>query len=79
MTSQYRGVSFKTQGRNGRKVQMWIASTTLKGGISWWCYANSEREAAIAYDRKMIEIGKEPVNILKRKTQSEPRDPQVNR
>lgn len=33
----------------------------------WAKYFNNEREAAIAVDKKLIEKGKEPVNILKRK------------
>jgi len=34
---------------------------------NWRKLCHTEREAAIAYDIKMIEIGKEPVNILIRK------------
>ena len=38
-----------------------------KFGTYWSKWCDTEREAAIAYDIKMIELGRPPVNILKRK------------
>jgi len=35
--------------------------------FKWTKYFDNEREAAIAVDKKLLEKGKEPVNILKRK------------
>jgi len=35
--------------------------------LKWANYFLSEREAAIAVDKKLLEKGKEPVNILKKK------------
>lgn len=39
----------------------------LEPSINWRAYFDTEREAAIAVDKKLIEIGEEPVNILVRK------------
>ena len=33
----------------------------------WTKYNKTERQAAIEYDKKLIELGKNPVNILIRK------------
>lgn len=50
---------------DGRYVT-WAAYGTVKGRRFIIC-AKTEREAALKYDIKMIEAGKNPVNILKRK------------
>ena len=60
--SKYKGV---TKGINYGKLN-WLAQyRTSKHNWSKWC--KTEKEAAMAYDIKMIQIGKEPVNILVRK------------
>ena len=61
--SKYKGVSANiTQG----KYFWWIATLTHKN-INYKKHFKSEREAAIAYDKMRIEIGKKPINILKPK------------
>ncbi len=61
----YKGVYWRRS--YSGKYKYWVAAGSIKGrhfGIS----AKSEREAALKYDKKMIENGKPPVNILKRAT-----------
>ncbi|NOQ49536.1 MAG: hypothetical protein GQ553_02590 [Nitrosomonadaceae bacterium] len=62
MTSKYRGVS-----KDARAVRLkWHARYhNRKVGRTWKTWHATEREAALAYDKKMIELGKPPVNILK--------------
>ena len=48
------------------KGRKWVGQILWGMGI-WVAYFETEREAAIAVDKKLIEIGEEPVNILKRK------------
>ena len=63
--SKYKGVSlFKKKG--GKDIENWAAQGSHKG-VRWMKTFRTEREAAIGYDMKMIQLGKEPVNILKRK------------
>jgi len=58
----YRGVYLY---RIGGKYNYWFARGTVKGK-SFAITCKSERDAGLKYDMKMIEMGKEPVNILKR-------------
>jgi hypothetical protein len=45
----------------------WRAQHRHKG-VRWYGKSRStERESALDYDKRMIELGLEPVNILKRK------------
>jgi len=39
----------------------------INDGYNWTAFFATEREAAIAVDKKMIELGRKPVNILKPK------------
>lgn len=57
--SKYKGVSKVT---NGRK-EYWMTQYRT-GNHRWEKHCDTERQAAIAFDKKMLEIGKEPVNIL---------------
>jgi hypothetical protein len=52
------------------KELYWYASipaAILNQGYIWNKLFKLERQAAIAVDRKLIEVGRWPVNILKRK------------
>ena len=63
ISEKYKGVyQFKNLGVYTR----WCAIGTVNGR-KFNIPSDSERDAALKYDKKMIEIGKEPVNILKRK------------
>lgn len=61
VNSDYVGV-FNTHSKKGS----WRAEMIING-CEWRCYYDTEKEAAKAYDLKLIEIREEPVNILKRK------------
>jgi hypothetical protein len=62
--SKYKGVSKKTANIN----KPWkISKYNKMGGRSAVLYFESEREAALEYDKYLLSIGKEPVNILIRK------------
>lgn len=54
--------------RQGRKIGLRHYARIKRNNLSWTskCY-ESERDAAIAYDKKLIELGELPVNILKKK------------
>jgi hypothetical protein len=59
----YKGVyTQRCKGRDG----YWFARGSINGK-RFAIYAKTEREAGLKYDMKMIENGKEPVNVLKRK------------
>lgn len=61
-TSKYKGVNkSKRQGK-----VLWM-SQYRANGHNWQKWHKTERDAAIAFDIKMIQIGKNPVNILKPK------------
>lgn len=61
-SSNYKGVSKS----NVRGKVKWIAQYNANGH-NWAKWCGTEREAAIAYDVKMVQIGKEPINVLIRK------------
>ena len=63
--SKYRGVT-KRRKVSSNHDKIWEASHQYKKE-RWTGRFMTEREAAIAYDRRCIELGLEPVNILKRK------------
>lgn len=65
-TSKYKGVGLYTI--DG--VLKWKAFYMVSKTSMWQKICSSEREAAIAYDKKMLELGKQPVNILKPKTKT---------
>lgn len=66
--SKYKGVSFRAKAGGRTAKKPWVAKCTLKDGSRWVSpYRETEREAAIDYDKKLIEQGKPPVNILKPK------------
>lgn len=67
-TSHYKGVVFSIRKLHGRDYPKWQASCRLSDNKRWNSYHDTEREAAIAYDKKRIELGKDPVNVLKPKT-----------
>lgn len=67
-TSQYKYVSFNKTITHGRKVERWRAALNVSAGQVWACFKTTEREAALAVDKKLIELGREPVNILKPKS-----------
>ncbi len=61
----YKGV-YWVRGWGGRRIY-WNARGSINGrGFS--IFDKTERGAALKYDKKMIENGKPPVNILKRAT-----------
>lgn len=62
--SKYKGVS---QVLDSGKYIVWRTSGSINGRKFTGTYS-TEKEAAIQYDKKMIENGKEPVNILKKTT-----------
>ena len=64
MKSKYKGVHLNKK-YSGFK-RLWAARYN-GGEYRWTKCCMTEREAALAYDIKMIELGKEPVNILKQK------------
>lgn len=64
---KYKGVRSRNRDRNGNKVLKYYASISTNA-LKWYGrHRNTEREAAIDYDIKLIELGKNPVNILKPK------------
>jgi len=69
MKSKYKGVYCTRNPRRSKLATetplLWGARYTYPDGKMWSRNTKTEREAAIAYDKKMIEIGREPVNILK--------------
>ncbi len=60
--TQYKGVAEET--KDGKTF--FIARKTHKG-IRWMKICETEKEAAKAYDIRLIELGLQPVNILKPK------------
>ena len=62
--SKYKGVS---KVRYSGRYDYWRAECRLSDGTNCTKLCKTERQAAIAYDKMMIEQRKEPVNILVRK------------
>ena len=61
----YKGV-YKAKRPSVGSAECWVASGSING-VRFNTHSPTERGAALKYDMKMIENGKEPVNILKRK------------
>jgi len=61
--SHYKGVS-KIMSKDGKEG--WL-STGMVNGLRFVSKHSTEREAALNFDKKMIECGKNPVNILIKK------------
>jgi len=57
----YKGV-YHAYKKHGKEDERWRC---VLDGLT--TYHNTEREAAIAFDKKLINKGKEPVNVLIRK------------
>lgn len=62
--SKYKGVLKVRQTSNNSEY--WKAQYKTRGH-NWTCACATEKEAAIAFDKKMIEIGEQPVNVLVRR------------
>jgi len=67
MTSKYKYVMFYNKGANSNRKKPWKMNI-LFGKLNATASFATEREAALAVDKKLIQMGEEPVNILKRKT-----------
>lgn len=61
---KYKGVTRTTH--SGRYVYYYATRTNRKTGSRSRTKHETAREAAIAYDKMLIQEGKDPVNILKR-------------
>ena len=66
-TSKYFGVSLNKTRVHGRPVERWQCHVTISHGKQWITNKETERDAALAVDKKLIELGRQPVNILKPK------------
>lgn len=64
--SKYKGVSYIEPHFKDRFQKFW-RFCLVYNKIKYTAYKDTEREAAISYDMKLIELGKDPVNILKKK------------
>lgn len=62
--SKYKGVLKVRQTSNNSEY--WKVQYKTRGH-NWTCAFDTEKEAAIAFDKKMIEIGEQPVNVLVRR------------
>ena len=65
--SDYIGVTYAPLQRSDKKWRAFVGQSKNNLGLHWQARFITEREAAIAVDKKRIELGLEPVNILKRK------------
>lgn len=66
--SKYTGVCYTYS--NSNRVHYWRFSFKKDGLVAQMDFPfteDGERKAAIMYDKKLLENGKDPVNILKRK------------
>lgn len=61
--SQYKGVNMIQS--NGNEIY-WKYQLTYKG-VKYQGAYKTEKEAGLSYDLKLIDLGKEPVNILVKK------------
>ena len=78
---KFRGKKYINKGSKYKYVNLYIDRTTKKEtweaalnrdtnkkeGASWSKSFDNERDAALAVDKKLISLGKNPVNILKKK------------
>ena len=66
--TEYKGVGSYELINNGKSFgRVYQAQLMIKNGNRWHSKNfTSAKEAALAYDKKRIELGLEPVNILKR-------------
>ena len=49
------------------QFEYWQAQLILPNGKKWCKTCKTEHKAALSVDLKLIELGREPVNVLKRK------------
>jgi hypothetical protein len=66
-TSQYYGVSRVTKHNVVEAGWLWEARVYCKNGRVAYKYCKDEREAAVWVDKKLIDDGRDPVNVLKKK------------
>ena len=69
--SKYKFVYSQNSRLGGFRKYLWYAQISTPT-FYYKRYTETEREAAIAADKYLIRIGREPVNILKRKTNDNP-------
>lgn len=62
--SDYKGVALIRKARS--KEESWVAQYKYRK-TNWSAHFDTERQAAVAYDKKMLELGREPVNVLVKK------------
>ena len=65
--SKYKYVSFHRSTITHNTYEYWQTQLSLPNGKKWNKKCKTEKEAALAVDLKLIELGREPVNTLKRK------------
>lgn len=72
--TDYRKLDVEYMKSDYRFVSKWIIdgedyfkAQVKRGDLSWACWFNTEKEAALGADKKLIEHGYPPVNILKKK------------
>jgi hypothetical protein len=61
---KYKGVSKSVR---GKRYVTWIARHQ-HNGEKWTVTMNTQRDAALAYDKRLIQLGMQPVNILRKAT-----------
>jgi len=66
-TSNYKYVRFVAK-KHGKPFNKWEAQVYINQGNQSKSYHDEERDAALAVDKKLISLGRDPVNILKPKT-----------
>lgn len=69
MKSKYKGISHQRSHVKSEHLKdgVWYATKIVKGKKYKSPGFKEERDAALAYDKILISLGLEPVNILKRK------------
>ena len=67
-SEKYSGVYYVEALESGKKTTGWYAKIESDGARYGLGYFDSEREAAIAIDKKLISLGKQPKHIFKRQT-----------
>lgn len=63
-TRKYKGVQRKVC--SNKRYLFFVAKHRHNGNVWTSAKCNSKKEAALAYDKRLIELGLEPVNVLKR-------------